>query len=181
LDRVTQNLNRKLKAIALSVSGGQGSLALASAQRARSWMAKCQLSHESCRNFALKYGATRAIDPAKEFVHGLDADVFIYATGVIRAVYDGVKAVRPSGRVILVGMGDGDFLLPVGHIQSREIWVSGIFRYTNTWPTAIELLASGKVDLDSLVIHRFSLDQLEEALRAPKLPGAMKPVVLPDG
>jgi len=47
--------------------------------------------------------------------------------------------------------------------------------------TAIELVASGKVDLDSLVTHRFSLDQVEEALQAPKLPGAMKPVVLPNG
>jgi L-iditol 2-dehydrogenase len=136
---------------------------------------------ESRRNFALKHGATRAIDPTEESVHGLDVDVFIDATGVSRAVYDGVKAVGPNGRVILVGMGDDDVLLPVDHIQSREIWVSGIFRYTNTWPKAIELVASGKVDLDSLVTHRFSLDQVEEALQAPKLPGAMKPVVLPNG
>lgn len=136
---------------------------------------------ESRRVFALNHGATRAIDPTKESVHGLEVDVFIDATGVGRAVYDGVKAVGPNGRVILVGMGDDDVLLPVDHIQSREIWVSGIFRYTNTWPTAIELVASGKVDLDSLVTHRFTLDQVDEALAATKLPGAMKPVVVPQG
>ena len=136
---------------------------------------------ESRRTFALSHGATRAIDPSKESVQGLDVDVFIDATGVGKAVYDGIKAVGPAGRVILVGMGDDDVLLPVDYIQSREIWVTGIFRYTNTWPTAIELVSSGKVDLDSLVTHRFSLDQVEEALKAPKLPGAMKPVVLPNG
>lgn len=136
---------------------------------------------ESRREFALRHGATRAIDPTRESVQGLDVDVFIDATGVGRAVYDGIKAVGPAGRVILVGMGDDDVLLPVDYIQSREIWVTGIFRYTNTWPTAIELVSSGKVDLDSLVTHRFNLEQVEEALKAPKLPGAMKPVVLPNG
>jgi L-iditol 2-dehydrogenase len=136
---------------------------------------------ESRRTFALSHGASRAIDPTKESLNGLDVDVFIDATGVGKAVYDGIKAVGPNGRVILVGMGDDDVLLPVDYIQSREIWVTGIFRYTNTWPTAIELVSSGKVDLDSLVTHRFNLDQVEQALKAPKLPGAMKPVVLPNG
>lgn len=136
---------------------------------------------ESRRTFALSHGASRAIDPTKESLSGLDVDVFIDATGVGKAVYDGIKAVGPNGRVILVGMGDDDVLLPVDYIQSRELWVTGIFRYTNTWPTAIELVSSGKVDLDSLVTHRFNLDQVEEALKAPKLPGAMKPVVLPNG
>ena len=136
---------------------------------------------ETRRTFALSHGASRAIDPTKESLSGLDVDVFIDATGVGKAVYDGIKAVGPNGRVILVGMGDDDVLLPVDYIQSREIWVTGIFRYTNTWPTAIELVSSGKVDLDSLVTHRFNLDQVEEALKAPKLPGAMKPVVLPNG
>lgn len=132
------------------------------------------------REFALNYGATRAIDPSKESVHGLDVDAFIDATGVSRAVYDGIKAIGPNGRAILVGMGDDDVLLPVDYIQAREIWVTGIFRYTNTWPTAIELVATGKVNLDALVTHRFNLNQVEEALLAPKLPGAMKPVVLPN-
>lgn len=135
---------------------------------------------EARREFALNYGATRAIDPSKESVHGLDVDAFIDATGVSRAVYDGIKAIGPNGRAILVGMGDDDVLLPVDYIQAREIWVTGIFRYTNTWPTAIELVATGKVNLDALVTHRFNLNQVEEALLAPKLPGAMKPVVLPN-
>jgi L-iditol 2-dehydrogenase len=136
---------------------------------------------ESRREFALGYGATRAMDPSKETVRGLDVDVFIDATGVSRAVYEGIKAVGPNGRAILVGMGDDDVLLPIDYIQSHEIWVTGIFRYTNTWPTAIELVSTGKVNLDALVSHRFNLDQVEEALQAPKLPGAMKPVVLPNG
>jgi L-iditol 2-dehydrogenase len=162
---------------------GAGPIGVILAQTARAFGASEVIitdTVKSRREFALKFGATRAIDPTKESLSGLDVDAFIDATGVGGAVYDGIKAVGPAGRAILVGMGDDDILLPVDYIQSHEIWVSGIFRYTNTWPTAIELVSAGKVDLDSLVTHRFNLEQVEEALKAPKLPGAMKPVVLPN-
>lgn len=163
---------------------GAGPIGVIMAQTAKAFGAREIIitdTVESRREFAIELGASRAIDPSKESVIGLDVDAFIDATGVGRAVYDGIKAVGPAGRAVLVGMGDDDVLLPVDYIQSHEIWVTGIFRYTNTWPTAIELVASGKVNLDALVTHRFNLDQVEEALNAPKLPGAMKPVVLPNG
>ena len=163
---------------------GAGPIGVIMAQTAKAFGAREIIitdTVESRREFAIELGASRAIDPSKESVIGLDVDAFIDATGVGRAVYDGIKAVGPAGRAVLVGMGDDDVLLPVDYIQSHEIWVTGIFRYTNTWPTAIELVASGKVNLDALVTHRFNLDQVGEALNAPKLPGAMKPVVLPNG
>ena len=78
-------------------------------------------------------------------------------------------------------MGSDDVLMPVSYIQWKEIIVTGIFRYVNTWPLGIELVASGKVDLDVLITHTFGLDQVEDALNAPRLPGALKPVVEPNG
>jgi L-iditol 2-dehydrogenase len=44
--------------------------------------------------------------------------------------------------------------------------VTGTFRYANTWPTAIALVASGRVDLDRLVTGHYGLDRVEEALLA---------------
>jgi threonine dehydrogenase-like Zn-dependent dehydrogenase len=38
-----------------------------------------------------------------------------------------------------------------------------IFRYNNTFPTGVNLLASGKVDLKPLISKRFSLQQTPEA------------------
>ena len=134
---------------------------------------------EDRRNFALNYGATKALDPRVDQIEGLGVNAFVDASGVAQAVYSGIKAVGPAGRVLLVGLGTEDMNLPVSHIQNNEIWVTGVFRYANTWPTGIELLASGKVNLDVLVTHTFGLDEVEAALNAGKLPGSMKAVVQP--
>lgn len=134
---------------------------------------------EDRRNFALNYGATKALDPRVDQIEGLGVNAFVDASGVAQAVYQGIKAVGPAGRVLLVGLGHDDMNLPVSHIQNNEIWVTGVFRYANTWPTGIELVASGKVNLDVLVTHTFGLNEVEEALNAGKLPGSMKAVVQP--
>ena len=129
--------------------------------------------------FALEHGATHALNAKTDTVEGLDVDAFIDASGAPQAVRSGIKAVGPAGRVILVGLGADDVELPVSYIQNREIWLSGVFRYTNTWPLAIQLIADGKVDLDILVTGKFALAESEEALKAGKQPGQLKAVVYP--
>ncbi|MDI3196140.1 zinc-binding dehydrogenase [Pseudarthrobacter sp. AL07] len=127
--------------------------------------------------FALEHGATHALNARSDSSEGLDVDAFIDPSGAPQAVCSGTKAVGPAGRVILVGLGADDVELPVSYIQNREIWLSGVFRYTNTWPLAIQLISDGKVDLDILVTGRFALAESEEALNAGKQPGRLKAVV----
>ena len=131
------------------------------------------------RSFVLAHGATRVLDPREESVEGLDVDAFIDASGVGQAVRSGILAVGPGGRVILVGLGNDDLNLPVSYIQDREIWLSGVFRYANTWPLAIDLVSSGRVDLDALVTGKFPLAEAEAALNAGKQPGQLKAIVYP--
>ena len=67
----------------------------------------------------------------------------------------------------------------VGVVTMRELSVTGIFRYTDTWPAAIHLVASGLVELDSLVTGKFDLDHAAEALEADVDPASLKSVVYP--
>ena len=71
--------------------------------------------------------------------------------------------------------------LPIEHIQNLEITVTGIFRYTDTWPAAIHMVSSGAVDLDSLVTGRFGLERAAEALESDVDPNSLKSVVYPNG
>lgn len=115
-------------------------------------------------------------------VHLPDAvlvDVLIECSGAAAAIDTGIRSVAPAGTVVLVGMSPGTMAeLPVGVIQGRELWVTGTFRYAHTYPTAIDLIASGRIDLDALVSRSFSLDEAEEALTYSRRdPAAMKVMV----
>ena len=134
------------------------------------------------RERALAYGATRVIDPMETDVAtaGLDVNAFIDASGSPRAVFSGIKAVRPAGYAVLVGLGNPEMTLPIEHIQNLEINVTGIFRYTDTWPAGIHLVASGQVDLDSLVTGRFDLEHVEDALESDLDPNSLKSIVYPN-
>ncbi|WP_432164565.1 NAD(P)-dependent alcohol dehydrogenase [Streptomyces sp. bgisy031] len=129
------------------------------------------------RAMAERYGATATLDPAADSVAELGVDAFIDCSGATPAVLSGITAVRGAGTVVLVGMGADDVPLPVPVIQNRELKITGVFRYTDTWPTATHLAATGQVDLASLVTGRFDLDHVEDALNADLTPGSLKTVV----
>jgi len=76
-------------------------------------------------------------------------------------------------------MGADELTLPLAIIQRRELVVTGTFRYANTWPAAIALVASGRVTLDDLVTGEFSLADVEKALTAGRDPHSVKAVVRP--
>ena len=78
-------------------------------------------------------------------------------------------------------MGPGeDGTVPLSAIQRQEIWVTGTFRYANTYPTAIALAASGRVDLKAIITGHYGLDDAEAALKIGREdPGSVKPIVVP--
>ncbi len=113
---------------------------------------------------------------------GHEPDVLLECSGNARATWDAVSTVARAGRVVLVGMGGDTLQLPLSYVQDRELVITGAFRYANTWPTAIELAASGRVDLDAMVTGHYGLGDVETALTVAKSdPTSMKVVVRPGG
>ena len=129
------------------------------------------------RSMAERFGATTTLDPITQSVADLGVDAFIDCSGVAPAVKSGITAVRGAGWVVLVGMGADEVPLPIPVIQARELKVTGVFRYTDTWPVAAHLAATAQVDLDSLITHSYSLEHVEEALNADRIPNALKAMV----
>jgi L-iditol 2-dehydrogenase len=116
--------------------------------------------------------------------HLIDLDrrpgVLLECSGNARATLDGLAALDRAGRAVLVGMGVDELPLPVPLLQERELEVTGTFRYAGTWPTAIELVSSGRVDLDRLVTGSFALADSAAALTAgADDPTSVKVVVHP--
>jgi L-iditol 2-dehydrogenase len=110
-----------------------------------------------------------------------EVDALIECSGHPAALASGIAAVRPAGTAVVVGMGpEEDATVPLSLIQNREIWLTGTFRYANTYPTAIALSASGRVDLEAIITGRFGLGDAEDALRAGREdPANVKAMVVP--
>jgi len=134
---------------------------------------------------AARLGATRTVDVretsvVESYAGGPGPDVLLECSGHAGVTGDGIRALAPNGTAVLVGMGGDEFPLPLSVVQERELTVTGTFRYANTWPTAISLVASGQVDLDALVTRRFALADTAQALTAARDdPEAIKAVILP--
>jgi L-iditol 2-dehydrogenase len=113
---------------------------------------------------------------------GLEPDVLLECSGNARATWDAVSTMARAGHVVLVGMGGDEVRLPLSYVQDRELVITGAFRYANTWPTAIQLVASRRVDLDSMVTGHYSLNAVETALTASRTdPTTIKAIVRPGG
>jgi L-iditol 2-dehydrogenase len=128
---------------------------------------------------AERNGATAALPAADAAGLGPQFDAFIDCSGAPPAIAAGIRALRPAGRAVLVGMGPAELTLPFALVQQRELTVTGTFRYANTWPAAIALAASGAVDLGALVTGRFALAETEQALRSVSADGVIKSVIEP--
>jgi L-iditol 2-dehydrogenase len=133
---------------------------------------------------ARELGVTNSLDVSAQPVSesGIEPEVLLECSGHPAVVAEGARAVTRAGRVVLVGMGSDEVPLPVSRIQEYELTVTGTFRYAHTWPAAIALVASGRVELDRLVTGHYGLDAVREALTAARAdPGTVKPVVQPSG
>ncbi|MEP7091571.1 MAG: NAD(P)-dependent alcohol dehydrogenase [Nocardioidaceae bacterium] len=131
---------------------------------------------------ARELGVTEALDVGSTPLSGsdLEVDVLLECSGNQRAATDAIRAVAPAGTVVLVGMGGDEMTLPVSLIQERELTLTGTFRYAHTWPTAIALAASGRVQLDRLVTGHYGLDRVRDALTVARSDAhAVKPMVVP--
>jgi L-iditol 2-dehydrogenase len=159
---------------------GAGPIGIVLAQLARAFGAAEIVASdpdETRRRRAIDFGATAVIDPSADEIGELGVDAFIDASGAPQAVDAGIRAVRPAGTVVLVGMGAESMTLPTGLIQNRELVLTGVFRYADTWPSAISLIESGRVDLDAMVTARFPLERAADALDSDRVPGTVKSVV----
>jgi len=161
---------------------GAGPIGLLAMQVARAFGAtRVEISDVNARRLELaeRMGATRALhagagEPA-------EADALIECSGHPAALNAGIAALRPAGTAVVVGMGPGDSAeVPLALIQNREIWLTGTFRYANTYPTAIALAAGRRVDLEAIVTGHYGLKDTERALRAGlEDPDSVKTMVHP--
>lgn len=106
-------------------------------------------------------------DMIKEVVTNLSkygADVVIEAVGRAETVAQSFELVRRGGTIVLFGVSPEDMKLPISpfDIYQKELTVKG--SYINPFVTdrAIDILASGKIEVEGLVTKKYSLEDLPD-------------------
>ncbi|XP_028999900.1 sorbitol dehydrogenase [Betta splendens] len=99
---------------------------------------------------------------------GTQPHIAIECTGAESSIQTAIYATRSGGVVVLVGLGPEMVTVPLVNAAVREVDIRGVFRYCNTWPMAIAMLAAGKVDVKPLVTHRFPLEQAVQAFETTR-------------
>lgn len=103
-----------------------------------------------------------------ESLLGSKPEVTIECTGAESSVQTGIYATHSGGTLVIVGMGAEMVNLPLVHAAIREVDIKGVFRYCNTWPMAISMLASKTLNVKPLVTHRFPWRRQLKPLKQPK-------------
>ncbi|MCK4629635.1 MAG: alcohol dehydrogenase catalytic domain-containing protein [Sedimentisphaerales bacterium] len=93
---------------------------------------------------------------------GLDA-VFECA-GEQETIDQALNLLKPGGKIILVGIPRIDRIsFRIDLLRRREVTIINIRRQNNCVQPAIDLIASGKINIGHFITHRFPLEQSQEA------------------
>lgn len=122
--------------------------------------------------YAKKLGADVVVNVAKEDIReivvsengGEGADTVIETAGSDKTIGQTAYLVRKGGKIVLVGLAVEEIIpYNFAQIMAKEASIRSVFRYRNIYPSAINAVASGKVDVKQIVTHEFSFDQTEKA------------------
>jgi len=94
-----------------------------------------------------------AVQPAPLDLSSEGFDVVFECTGVPTCVQTGIFATKAGGKMVLIGMGSPIQTLPIGAAALREVDIVGVFRYANTYPIALGLLAGGTLRAQGGGLH----------------------------
>lgn len=92
------------------------------------------------------------------------ADVSFECTGVESCLNICIGMASHGSKVVIVGMGRPLQEINLGLALVREIEIIAVWRYTNTFQPAIELISTGMVDVKSLITHKYDMEKIKDAL-----------------
>lgn len=93
------------------------------------------------------------------------ADVVFEDTGNSEVINTAIILTAPGGRLCALSLTGKDTVpIKLEYITSRDITVYGVLASPNSFAPALNMIAAGKIDVDSCISHRFSFEQTPEAL-----------------
>lgn len=125
--------------------------------------AKLQKAREIGVDNALKADAADLLASMEALTGGDKFDVCFECSGAAAALRTCIEAAAPGSVVCVVANFGETTPVNLQLAARREIDIVGVYRYCNLYPRALELVASGKVNLKPLISKTFPLSEANEA------------------
>lgn len=100
-----------------------------------------------------------------ELTGGRGFDLGIETAGSQITASQLIKGANKGATIVFVGYSaSGEMTLPIGMALDKELNFKTVFRYRNIYPTAINAVATGKINIKGIVTDYFELDEIQNAL-----------------
>ena len=121
-----------------------------------------------CETIRVEPGGDLAAAQIMRRTDGRGVDVALEAAWSDEAsVRDAVDALRPGGRLVVVGISDDDRLtFQHSSVRRKGLTIALCRRMKHTYPRAIRLALSGQVELSAIISHRYPLAESAAAMEA---------------
>jgi len=93
-------------------------------------------------------------------------DAVFECSGKQEAFNQAIEMIKPGGKLILVGIPAFDnWTVPADIARRKEITIQNIRRQVDCTETALQSMSSGRIRAQSMVTHRFSFENTEQAFK----------------
>ncbi len=146
------------KTVLVIGAGPIGALIIAVLRRAGAAEIVAVDLHERALGLARELGATRTLPAADaEAVAGVQADVTLESSGSHRGLGSALRGTARGGRLVMVGLlPAGDQPVPISLAISRELELTGSFRFNDEIDAVIAALADGSLPIEPVITHEFA-------------------------
>ncbi len=117
-------------------------------------------------------GKENLAEATMEMTAGWGADIVFEASGNAAAAATAVEPLRPGGHIVFIGMPNEKVPFDIVALQAKEARIETVFRYANVYDRAVELLASGRIDVGKLITDTFPFEKSVEAFEYAAAPPA---------
>ena len=112
---------------------------------------KLQLAKQSGADVVLNPSVCDVIKEILDLTEGRGADVALEAVGATASIRTSVNVLRKGGNLTLIGNVTPQIEFPLQTVVTREIRVQGSCASRGEYPACLEMIASGKVNVDMLI------------------------------
>jgi L-iditol 2-dehydrogenase len=114
---------------------------------------------------AINFTERNTVDEVLKATGGRGVDIAIDTSGSEVAVNQAIRLVRKAGTVVFVGYSaSGKMNLDISAATNSELKFNTVFRYRHSYPSTIDAVASGRIDVKKIVTNTFDFDDLPRAL-----------------